>query len=299
MRRAVLLYNPVAGRRDASRRLGTVIAALATAGLEIEPRPTGGPGGATRLAREAAAAGAEAVIAFGGDGTVREAAAGLVGAATALAILAGGTTNVLAHALGIPADLPAAAALCASGRAHAVDVGLCAGQPFLMMASSGLDAFVLRQLDPRLKHHLGRSGILLQGLRELGRYGYPDLELEADGEPLSAGFAAVANIPFYGGRFSLVPGARCDDRSLDLVTFSGRGWAATAGFALALARGRHLRRSDVTVRRVERVVLRGPAGAAVQIDGDPCGAEVPVEIALSPQPLRVVCPDDAPALAAC
>jgi diacylglycerol kinase family enzyme len=159
-----------------------------------------------------------------------------------------------------------------------------------MMASAGFDSFLLERLDPRLKRSFGRLGIVAQGLAELPGYAWPRLELAADGEPVEASFAAVCNIPFYGGAFAMAPGACCDDGRLDLVTFRGRGIVSAMGFALALARGGHLDRGDVAVRPVKRVVLTGPAGAAVQIDGDTSGAELPVEIEVDPRPLALLAP---------
>ena len=310
MRPAVLIYNPTAGRRRQRELLAALVPELARGGFAVEPVATTAPGDATRLAREAAAGGAEAVFVLGGDGTVREAATGLFGGETPLAILPGGTTNVLAHALGLPRDpLAAARAFASAGAAAAaatgastcvstqgglpvrrVDVGLCAGEPFLMMASGGFDAFLLERLDPSWKLRLGRLGIALQGLLHLPRYPFADLVLEVDGEPQQASFFAVCNIPFYAGTFELCPPARCDDGCLDLVTFSGRGAAATAAFSLALARGRHLDRPDVAVRRVERVVVHGPADVSLQIDGDPARAALPVVIELSPDALPVLAP---------
>jgi len=308
VRRALLIYNPTAGRRRQRALLAELASRLRDGGVEVEAAGTESAGHGTALARAAAAEGYDAVLALGGDGTVREVAAGLMAegsdgsprpgdadGAPLLGILPAGTTNVLAHALGLPADPRAGASLAARLLAEdapprRLDVGLAAGKPFLMMASAGFDAFVLERLDPRWKARLGRAGIALSAARELVRYHYPELEIEADGEPLAAGFAAVCNVPFYGGRYALAPRACCDDRRLDLVTFAGSGYRDTLAFGLALARGTHLARPDVSVRPVDRVVVRGPSGAAVQIDGDPSGAEVPVTVELAPSPLAVLAP---------
>lgn len=308
MRSALLVFNPTAGRRRQPALLAELTRRFDAAGVAVEATGTESPGHATALARRAAAERYDAVVALGGDGTVREVAAGLMpgdGEPAApggdgdrrplLGILPAGTTNVLAHALGLPADPLAAASLAARILAagappRLLDVGLAAGKPFLMMASAGFDAFVLERLDPAWKARLGRAGIALAAARELVRYHYPQLELEADGEPLAASFAAVCNVPFYGGRYALAPRACCDDRRLDLVTFAGSGYRDTLAFGLALARGTHLARPDVAVRPVDRVVVRGPSGAAVQIDGDPSGAEVPVTVELARDPLPVLAP---------
>ncbi len=104
MRPAGLIYNPAAGRHQLGQRVPALLEALGASGFAAQALPTSGPGNATRIARDRAAAGDEVVFAFGGDGTVREAAAGLLDSTTALGILPGGTTNVLARALRLPLD---------------------------------------------------------------------------------------------------------------------------------------------------------------------------------------------------
>lgn len=294
MRPAVLIYNPAAGGRPRARRLAALRAALGTAGWETAPAATAGPGDATRLARRAAADGAAAVFALGGDGTLREAAAGLLGSGVPLGVLPAGTTNVLARAFGLPLAPLAAARALAGAEPRPLDVGLCGETPFLMMVSAGLDAAVLARLDPRLKAALGRAGIALQGLVEWWRYPYAGLELTADGAPRRASFAAVCNIPLYAGGFALAPGARWDDRRLELVTCAAAGRLATLGFALAVVRGggRHLARSDVVCEPVAEVVLTGPPGTALQVDGDVCAEPLPVRLRLAAQPLAVLLPPD-------
>ena len=218
MRSAALIYNPTAGRQRHEQLLDSVLSALRNGGFAVEPVPTGGPGEATRLARASAA---EVVFAFGGDGTVREVAAGLLGTGAALGILPGGTVNVMALALGLPRDPLAAARLAGKLEIQKLDVGLVNKAPFLMMVSAGLDASVLAGLDTRLKHRFGQGAYLWQGLQEWWRYPYHRFEVVADGEPLEASFVAVSNIPYYGGAFALAPGARPHDGRLDLVLFRG------------------------------------------------------------------------------
>ena len=101
MKKAALIFNPRAGSWRTAQRVATIERTLAEAGYEIEPLPTQRPGHATELARSASEAGCEAVFAHGGDGTLREAAAGLVGTSVGLAPIPGGTVNVVAMALGI------------------------------------------------------------------------------------------------------------------------------------------------------------------------------------------------------
>ncbi|HTQ79486.1 MAG TPA: diacylglycerol kinase family protein [Thermoanaerobaculia bacterium] len=291
MRRAALIDNPKAGRQRHARLRDAILAELRRGGFAVEAIPTAGPGDATRLARELAAAGkTEVVFAFGGDGTVREVAAGLLGSEVALGILPGGTVNLLARALGLPGDPVAAAAELPALAARPLDVGLAGSSPFLMMVSAGLDARVLSILDGDLKRRFGQLGILWQGLSEWWRYSYPEISLTVDGQPLAATFVAVANIPLYAGPYPLVPSARHDDGHLDLLLFRGRR-AATLGFACdLLLEGRHVTRPDVAIVPVESVVLEGPAGAFAQVDGDLCHEPFPLTVRLAPERLRVLAP---------
>lgn len=293
MRSAALIYNPTAGRQRHEQLLESVLAALGDGGFGVEPVPTQGPGDATRLARERAGK-LDAVFAFGGDGTVREVAAGLLGTETALGIVPGGTVNVLAMALGLPRDPLAAARLLGRQEVRKLDVGLIQEMPFLMMVSAGLDASVLAALDTRLKLRIGKAAYLVAGLQEWWRYPYPRFEVIADGDPLEASFVAVSNIPYYGGAYALAPGARPHDGRLDLVLFRGHGRRETLGFALDLLRGAHLKRSDVTVRHVREVELRAPAGAVAQIDGDVCEERLPFTVRIAPDPLFVLSPEIPP-----
>jgi diacylglycerol kinase (ATP) len=295
LRRAALIYNPKSGRQRHGLVLDGIVERLRDGGFSVELSPTAHAGHATELARGLAAGGnVEAVFAFGGDGTAREVAAGLLGTPVALGVLPGGTANLLAMALGLPRDPVQAAAILGGAPVRSFDVGLTKGlageHPFLMMTSAGLDATVLAALDVELKWRFGEAAILWQGLREWWRYNYPEIEVIADGERLSATFAAVANIPFYAGSFRLAPDARPDSHHLELVLFRGRGRRATLGFILDLLRSAHVRRRDVEVRRVDEVLLAGPAGTAAQIDGDLCEERLPVRVRLAQERLRVLFP---------
>ncbi len=294
MRRAALIYNPKSGRQRHARRLDGLTARLRAGGYTIDLAPTGGPGQATGLARSFAAAGLDAVFSYGGDGTAREVAAGLLGTSVPLGLIPGGTANVLALALGLPLDPFAAAEALAGAVVRPFDVGLAgspdAEHPFLMMVSAGLDAAILDALDVRLKWRFGKAAFVWQGAREWWRYGYPALTVEADGEILTGSFAAVANIPFYGGPIRLAPDARTDDGRFELVVFRGRGRRATLGFMLDLVRGAHLRRPDVILRQVEEATFTAPAGAPAQVDGDLCAAPLPLQVHLAPARLRVLFP---------
>jgi len=289
MRRAALLFNPRAGRRRGARAFEAVVAQLAR-GWRLEAEPTRGPEHCRELAEAAVRERLDAVFVLGGDGTLRVAAGALAGTATALGALPGGTTNVVAGALGLSADPVAAARALAHAEAREMDVGRCGDDVFLMQVSGGLDARVMADVDPRWKKRVGKLAVAAAGVAAWARYDFPMFELEVDGEPTAATGFVVTNLAEYAGAFRIVPQARADDRQLELLLFRGRRRRDALGFALDLARGCHVGRGDVEIRPVALVTLRRPSPSVLQADGDPFEAEPPLEIRLSSRRLRVLAP---------
>lgn len=289
-RTALLVVNPKAGGGRGLALAPGLRAPFLAAGWQIETAVPSHPAEATRAARDAARRGLSAVLVLGGDGSVRAVATGLRGSPTALGPLPGGTTNVVARALGLPADPLTAAVRLADGRRRTFDLGLCGPECFLMQASLGLDAAVIAGLSPALKRRLGKLGVALSGLLTWSRYRFPELALSADGEDLTARGVVVANLAEYAGAFRIAPAADPADGRLDLLLWRGRSRRAALGFALALVAGRHTRRTDVELRRVDEVILRGPAGAPLQLDGDPYRLQPPARVALAAERLAVLAP---------
>jgi len=290
MRKALLVHNVTAGRREPEATVVGVGAVLEGAGFEVERCAVDHAGPAIEAVRSAVARGVGAVFAMGGDGTVRDAAQGLYGSAVPLGILPAGTTNVVARALGLPLAPVAAARALATSRTRAMDVGLCDERPFLMQASAGFDASLMARVDRRLKERFGRLSIAVQGLGQWWRYGYPELEVRVDGRATAARQLVVCNISEYGGSFRIVPDGRFDDRKLDVVLFRGLGRRATLSFYADLLRGAHGRRDDVEITTADVVELVAPASADVQIDGDALPGAVPAVMRLAPEPLQVLVP---------
>jgi diacylglycerol kinase (ATP) len=285
---AYLIFNPRAGRWRTPQLVDRILTTLECPGQSIETRATACPGDATRLAREAVEAGAETVYAFGGDGTLREAAAGLLSSDVVLGTIPGGTANVVPLALGLPLQPLAAARRLRQAIPIEMDVGLCGEQVFLMQTSGGLDARALRHLDPTHKRYLGKVAVALAGLSQWHRYDYPELTLVADGRPQRATFFAICNLPYYGGRFRLAPAARLDDHQLHMVLFHGRGRTETLAFARDLLLGRHLTRCDVEVQQVREVDILAPPDLTLQLDGDAVSSTLPVTVRLAEDRIRVL-----------
>jgi diacylglycerol kinase family enzyme len=158
-RRMLVIVNPRATAM--SVRLRQLVVYALQGRFEVEAVDTRRKGHAIELSRAAADEGYDAVVAFGGDGTVNEAANGLAGSATVLTCLPGGATNVYCRMLGIPADVVDATehllARADTWAPRAVDVARVNDRWFTFSAGAGLDATVVERVDghPQLKARFG------------------------------------------------------------------------------------------------------------------------------------------------
>lgn len=213
----------VLGREAAEdRRLAEAVRALEGRGFELERRVISDDAPAEALARAAAEAGREAVVACGGDGTLHEVARGVLaaGAPCAVGVVPFGTGNDFAGAAGVP-DAPAEALeLVAARDPVPIDVGVCDGRAFVNVASGGFPAQITSEVDSGVKSLLGRFSYALTGLARVTgeRSGEPVRLRWPDGDwegPLF-GFA-VGNGRRAGGGFQVCPRALLDDGLLDVL----------------------------------------------------------------------------------
>ncbi len=148
-KRMLVIVNPYA--TTVSERLKSLVVYALQGRYDVESVDTQHRGHATELCREAAAEGVDVVVAFGGDGTVNEAANGLAGSGTPLTCLPGGATNVLARMLGVPGDIVDATEhllrVADEWRPRRIDLASVNGRHFTFSAGVGLDAAVVRRCD--------------------------------------------------------------------------------------------------------------------------------------------------------
>ncbi|HEX3615475.1 MAG TPA: diacylglycerol kinase family protein [Solirubrobacteraceae bacterium] len=158
-KRLLMIVNPYA--TTVSGRLKNLVVSALRGTYTVDTVDTERRDHATEICREAAQEGYDAIVAFGGDGTVNEAANGLAGTGTPLTCLPGGRANVYCRMLGIPADVVDATehllGLASGWPTRQVDLGIVGGRYFLFSAGVGLDASVVQRVDsrPQLKARLG------------------------------------------------------------------------------------------------------------------------------------------------
>jgi diacylglycerol kinase (ATP) len=220
-------------------------------------------------AEQAVADGAQVVIVCGGDGTVRSAIDGLVGTDAALAVLPGGTGNLLAMNLGIPIDIDEALDVLLEGGRRVIDLGEIEGHTFAIMAGMGFDAQVMDAAPEALKAKAGPLAYVLGAFKHLAEKEM-HLSITIDGQPplrRHARTVLVGNVGRLQGGLVLMPDAEPANGELDVAVVAPRNF----GHWIQLIVGVALRRAKVPRREILRarhVVIESDRPHPRQIDGD-------------------------------
>ncbi|MGH3801990.1 MAG: diacylglycerol/lipid kinase family protein [Pseudonocardiaceae bacterium] len=236
------------------------------------------PGGGQ--AKVALAAGADVVLACGGDGTIRNVAQVLAGSGTAMGLLPTGTANLLARNLAMRLDDPAGATRIAlSGDNRPVDVGWVTiddrteEQAFMVMAGMGFDAAIMAGAHHQSKVRLGSLAYFIAGVRAL-RKQRVRIVLAVDGQPelhREVRTVVVGNCGKLLAGLVLMPAAKMDDGLLDVVAIaprSIRGWLGVTARVLSRRRGGH---RIVQHWQGGTVIIAAEQPEQAQLDGDPVG----------------------------
>ena len=304
-KRMLVIVNPYAA--TVSDRLRTLVVSALQGRYDVEALDTTAKGHATQLAREAADEGFDLVVAFGGDGTLNEAANGLAGSSTPLTTLPGGSANVFGKMLGIPGDIVDATEhllrMADDFRPREVDLAQVEGRYFAFSAGMGLDAAVVERVDahPHLKARWGPRYFTAAAIATFSRryvLRAPRLEVAVDGRHVAGGISVFVQngdpYTYFGdtpirvaehsrldsGRLAgaLLTRARLTDLpSIAYRIFSRRGKVTEAKAALGFHDARE-------------VIARSADGELIplQVDGDHIGDVAEARFTLAASKLTVV-----------
>jgi diacylglycerol kinase (ATP) len=295
--RVVVIANPAAGpawRRlepaALTRRLEGVLAGQPVDG---EVRLTTGPGHARALARGALDAGAELVVAWGGDGTINEVASALVHSRAALGIVPVGSGNGLAREVGVPFGHEAALRAAIAGTDRVIDAGELNGRVFFSAAGIGFDGHVAGVFAASSGHLRGFASYASVTVREVFRYKAGRYRIAPEGLPARecrALLVSVANTRQWGNGARIAPGALMDDERLDITIVAARHPVVVLANAWRLFTGSVAGWSAVESLRVRAVDIVADPPAPVHVDGEPAGCCGSIRIRAVPAALRVRAP---------
>lgn len=287
------IINPRSGRNGRHAHLADEIRGLVKERkLDADVVLTTGPGHATALAQEAASNQFDRVAAIGGDGTMNEVARALVGTSTALALVPRGSGNGLARHLRIPLHPRRAALLAASSAASIVpmDSGVADGKPFFNAMGCGFDADISRRFS-----ELPHRGALSYAQASWGAFlaRSPQtftVRTPHRAEKIEALMVTVANSEQYGNGARIAPGARVDDRELDLVAVRPVNLLRAGLLGVRMFTGTLDGAPDVVRLKGARFIIERAAPGLIHTDGEPHAAAAAVVVEVRPLSLRVVVP---------
>ena len=304
LRNALLIHNPNAGGGGNGRRrtLDAARHIFAARGINSDLAETTGPGHATEIASRAADEGRGLVIACGGDGTLNEVVNGLAahqnGHRVPLALLPGGTANILAKELDLPWDIPSAAEKLVRGTVKEIALGLATPlehpekkKYFLSVGGAGPDGMIVYSLDLELKARLGILAYWWQGAREVFRYSFPHFRIVIGDQKIDASLAIVGRTKNYGGPFKITTGADLFEDQFELIALTTQSGLRYLSYLPTLWMGNLRGTEGVHFHKSDTVICepldKNPVYA--QVDGEPL-ARLPVQFKIVPRALKLLVP---------
>lgn len=288
-----IVMNGARVRDPARLRRACALAAAAAGWQPPLLLPTSAADSGAGQARAALEAGADLVVAVGGDGTVRACAEVLASGSVPLAIVPAGSANLTARALGIPGRLEQALEVAFGGRNRAIDVGSADGTVFVAMAGIGLDAAVVGAAHGLAKRLAGWPVYAVAATGQLLRRSVTFTIRIDDGEPLTrrARCVTVGNSGALPGGFAIMPDARPDDGRLDVVVLAPAGllgWV-DVGYRVAIGSRRDDDQLERHQARTVQITAEGP-GLPYQLDGEIVETSSSLSVRVLPRALLVRVP---------
>ena len=302
-----VIVNPAASSGRGRRAAEALLQELNGRGLRCETRFTEAPGHASRLAARAARDGVGQLAVVGGDGTIHEVAGGLLDSGTdhvpTVAICPVGTGNDFYRMVSPRRGVKELPRLLQEGTVKRFDVGRVRWEGgervFVNLLGVGVDVEVLR-CRARYSRLPGLPQYLMSFLHALARFRPQAVHIEVPGPGRQhiGGKTTLSVItvgPSIGGGFMINPGAQASDGQLDLCHVAAGGLVPILRLVPKVMRGSHEGSPLVTMRRLERAVIRGRDGRSMwfELDGELAPEPAPeLRVEVIPGAFPVLVSDD-------
>ncbi len=297
MHKALAILNPRARRGRAYKQAKQIEQALAAVDLPHEIIVTKEPGHAIELARRAALAQREMIVAAGGDGTINEVVNGMMQAASdgqalpTLGVLPVGSGNDFAGSLGISTDLRQAAERLKLGQKRRIDVGRVNTRYFANNVGLGFEARINVEAH-KLTLLPGQPGYLAAVFRAMVSYPFPAVTVTLDDKERlrqTILMISVGNNRRIGGGFLITPHAVPDDGALDVCLVDAIPRLEILRLLPKAMTGKHEGEPAVRMTRAQRIVVESQDPLPVHADGEILWQDAHrLEITLEPGRLEVV-----------
>ncbi|MGL4324695.1 MAG: lipid kinase, partial [Beijerinckiaceae bacterium] len=237
------------------------------------------------------AAGVQAIVAAGGDGTMNAVIDAVIETGLPLGVLPMGTANDLARTLHLPLDLGEAARVIAAGHTRAVDVGVANGETFFNVASIGLSAELAQDLTAERKKRFGKLAYAITALKVLARARpFSATIVTKEGEQrVRTMQIAIGNGRYYGGGNAVHEDADIDDGHLDLYSLELKEVWKLALMARSFRAGQHGMWNEVRTDKCVAFEVRTRKPRPVNMDGEIL-TQTPVIFSIRPGALRIFSP---------
>lgn len=291
-----VIANPIAGRGAGAKLLPSIERALHYLGAEFDVVCTTRPWEGVDLARQAAEAGYETVVAVGGDGLIQEVVNGLMEAAGddvagTLGVIPVGSGNDFVKMFNIPLEPVAACRRLMEGGTRLVDVGRVGDRFFHNGLGMGFDALVGIEAQ-KITWLTGFPMYLFAVLRTLLlTYRTPQVTIEMDDRILSQSVTmiGVGNGRCLGGGFWITPDAEIDDGLFDVAIARGLSRLGILALLPHVMKGTHVDKEPVTMAQARRIVVDSAEPLPVHADGEILYTDAThIEVEILPKRLRVI-----------
>lgn len=290
IRQLAVIANPASGKPQPI--LAQLNQVLGETEIEWKVYVTSESGDVSETVNEALDWGASILAAYGGDGTVSLVAAALAGSSVPMAVLPGGTANVMALELGIPAQVPEAARLIiGQHRIRSVDMGRFGDKAFLLRLGIGFEAEMVRGADPELKERIGSLAYFISAVRAMQEPQQADYKITIDGESFeeNAITCLIANSMNLGlPDLGLSPKVQIDDGLLDLILIRQVDLAFVSDLAESM-RGKGSADGSLAHWQGQEIKVEASPSRRIEADGEEAGW-TPIQVKVDPGAVQVIVP---------
>lgn len=310
-KRMLIIVNPYA--TTVSDRLRNLVVYALQGRYEVEAVSTEAQNHATEIGREARDGGYDVVVAFGGDGTLNEVANGLAGTDLPVAVLPGGSTNVVCRTLGIPNDVVDATehllSLADDWQPRKIDLGKVDERHFVFACGAGIDATVVRRVDehPKMKAKAGPYYYSWAGISGFYRRYLVNavrVRAEVEGAEPVEGVTAIAQnsdpLTYFASRpIRVCEGIAIDDGTLSMAVLKRATQRDMPSLISRLLGGKRTAAGHKQVVHFDDVMSATVSSVSeakdgtlrpfpLQVDGDYIGDRTRIELRAEPGALTIV-----------